>query len=216
MKKIGIYKITSPSGRIYIGQSIDINRRWVSYKKLNCKKQILLFNSLKKYGYENHVFEIVCECNKEELDYLEKHYIELFDCFDTDNGLNLKSGGEKPLMSDSIKKKISDANKGRKFTEEHKTKLSKSHKGYIHTKEQKEKIGLKSLGNKHNLGRVCKTETKEKMRLKALGRKISDEQKEKISNTLKGKGRSEETKEKIRQTMLKRRAAEGLITTIVP
>lgn len=29
---IGIYKITSPSNRIYIGQSIDIEARWKSYK----------------------------------------------------------------------------------------------------------------------------------------------------------------------------------------
>ena len=28
---IGIYKITSPSGKVYIGQSIDIERRWKKY-----------------------------------------------------------------------------------------------------------------------------------------------------------------------------------------
>jgi predicted GIY-YIG superfamily endonuclease len=28
MPKTGIYKITSPSGKIYIGQSIDIEKRW--------------------------------------------------------------------------------------------------------------------------------------------------------------------------------------------
>ena len=34
---IGIYKITSPTKRIYIGQSINIEKRFKSYEKLNCK-----------------------------------------------------------------------------------------------------------------------------------------------------------------------------------
>ena len=47
---IGIYKITSPTKKIYIGQSINIEYRIESYKKLiRCKKQIKLYNSLKKY-----------------------------------------------------------------------------------------------------------------------------------------------------------------------
>ncbi len=31
---IGIYKITNPEGKIYIGQSIDIDRRFKEYKRL--------------------------------------------------------------------------------------------------------------------------------------------------------------------------------------
>lgn len=31
----GIYKIISPTGKIYIGQSIDIEKRWKAYKRLN-------------------------------------------------------------------------------------------------------------------------------------------------------------------------------------
>lgn len=46
---IGIYKITSPSGKIYIGQSINIEKRWEKYQKYieNIKNQIKLYNSLK-------------------------------------------------------------------------------------------------------------------------------------------------------------------------
>lgn len=68
MNKIcGIYKITSPSGRIYIGQSEDINRRFHQYKKLNCKKQWLLYKSFVKYGVDNHIFEIIVECDKKRV-----------------------------------------------------------------------------------------------------------------------------------------------------
>lgn len=47
---VGIYKITNPNGRIYIGQSTDIKFRWGIYRKLKCKDQPSLYNSLKKYG----------------------------------------------------------------------------------------------------------------------------------------------------------------------
>jgi hypothetical protein len=42
MSKIcGIYKITSPSGKVYIGQSVDIKRRFTTYKILNKSKRHL-------------------------------------------------------------------------------------------------------------------------------------------------------------------------------
>lgn len=66
---IGIYKVTNPKGKIYIGQSINIENRFKQYKMID--KSCIgpkLFNSLIKYGYENHIFEIIEECNLEELD----------------------------------------------------------------------------------------------------------------------------------------------------
>jgi len=56
---IGIYKITSPSKKIYIGQSVDIERRFKWHKKHTIKTNGKLSNSFKKYGADNHVFEIV-------------------------------------------------------------------------------------------------------------------------------------------------------------
>lgn len=64
---IGIYKIISPSGKIYIGQSIDIDRRIYDYILLRCKAQTILYNSLKKHGFNNHVFEIIEECDIDKL-----------------------------------------------------------------------------------------------------------------------------------------------------
>ena len=46
---IGIYKITNPKEKVYIGQSIDIEKRWKRYYyTLNCKSQTALYRSLKK------------------------------------------------------------------------------------------------------------------------------------------------------------------------
>ena len=64
---IGIYKITSPTNKIYIGQSINIHQRWKSYHSLNCKQQKILYVSLKKYGVDKHKFEIQEQCIRESL-----------------------------------------------------------------------------------------------------------------------------------------------------
>src|ERR1700761_706423 len=87
-KKVsGIYKITSPSGRIYIGQSINIWLRWKEYCRIGNPsnlKQRLLHRSFQKYGVKGHKFEIICHFdfyNKSLLNELEIHYIRLFCCF---------------------------------------------------------------------------------------------------------------------------------------
>ena len=91
MKEVicGIYKITSPVNKIYVGQSINIYKRWLSYKRLCCKSQRKIYNSLKKHGVQNHKFEIIIECKKEKLNELEKFYIHKHNCLNKDVGLNL-------------------------------------------------------------------------------------------------------------------------------
>lgn len=99
---IGIYKITSPSNKIYIGKSINIERRWIEYKKLqSCKEQRYLYNSLKKHGPENHIFEIIEECNIENLNEREIFWIKKLNCIK--DGLNLTHGGDGGYMSDESK-----------------------------------------------------------------------------------------------------------------
>jgi group I intron endonuclease len=90
---IGIYKITSPTKKIYIGQSKHIEKRLKFYKKLKCENQQLIYNSLKKHGINKHKFEILQECDIEKLDELEIYYIELFQTFKNNYGLNLTKGG---------------------------------------------------------------------------------------------------------------------------
>ena len=54
-----IYRLTSPSGKVYIGQTKNLKARLSCYRTLKCKAQSLLFNSLKKYGFEAHVLTIL-------------------------------------------------------------------------------------------------------------------------------------------------------------
>lgn len=109
--KAGIYKITNPNGKIYIGQSKDVDYRLKRYKELRCKAQVLLFNSFIKYGVDNHAFEILIKGNfdRSELNKLEKQYILEFDSFrgSNINGLNLTTGGDCVEFDNSVKDKMS-------------------------------------------------------------------------------------------------------------
>ena len=85
--KTGIYKITSPTGKIYIGQSVNIHKRFTRYKNLGCVNQPRLYNSFIKYGVENHVFEIIEECLFEEMNIRERYWQEHYDVI-SNKGLN--------------------------------------------------------------------------------------------------------------------------------
>lgn len=111
---IGIYKITSPTGKIYIGSSNNINNRLCSYKNLKCETQTKLFNSIKAHGWDAHKFEILEECNIELLLERELYYGIKFNVLDKKVGLNCrlpKSGDYYTYMSQETKDKISKANK---------------------------------------------------------------------------------------------------------
>lgn len=104
MNKIsGIYKITNPNGKIYIGQSHDIDRRFKMYKRLECKGQKYLYASLVKHGYENHSFEILEQCPAEDMNDLEVKYISYYRATDRELGMNLTSGGKNCLDAEETK-----------------------------------------------------------------------------------------------------------------
>lgn len=87
---IGIYKITNKlSGKTYIGQSNDIERRLKEHKY---KKDIPIELAIQKYGVENFIFEILEECPLNELDEKEKYYINLYNTY-RGNGYNCNEGG---------------------------------------------------------------------------------------------------------------------------
>ena len=121
MKKIGIYKITSPSGRVYIGQSTDIEHRFSRYKILkDCKKQPRLYASFLKYGTEKHKFEIICECDINEVNDKERYNQDLYNSSNK-FGLNIrltKSNDRSGTFTEETKLKMSIAKIGKKRSPE--------------------------------------------------------------------------------------------------
>lgn len=211
-KICGIYKITSPSGKVYIGQSVNIYQRWNrEYKKVRCKSQILLYNSLIKYGVESHKFEIIHVCSEPKLNELEAHYIDLFNSFNNKNGLNLRGGGGVIKVSSESRKKMSDAkigmyigdknpNFGKKHSEETKRKIGLANKGKF-SGEKCYFYGKNFSGeNNPNYGKKLSEEAKIKISIANSGKVPSEETRKKISIANKGKVINEAYRKKISDT----------------
>lgn len=174
---IGIYKITSPSKRVYVGQSVNIEKRFKRYRSHDCKGQVRLYASIKKYGHEKHIFEILCECEVAELNAKERYYQELYSCIGQ-NGLNsriTKDGDRSGYLSPETIAKVVKANTGRKYSPEYAKKMTRL--------RQLEKLNPITI---------------QKMRDAKLGKKLSEEAKRKISIANKGVPKSEEFKAKLR------------------
>ena len=148
MYKIGIYKITSPSNKIYIGQSRNIDKRFLKYKRLICERQVKLYNSFIKYGVNEHIFEIIEECEFEKMNIRERYWQDYFNVIGN-NGLNLclTETSEKPfIFSDETIEKLKA-----KKTSETKNKISESRKGIIFSNETKKRMSEAQKGKKHSL-----------------------------------------------------------------
>ena len=155
---IGIYKVTSPKGKIYIGQSKNVEKRFRYYKSLHCKNQIALYRSFVKHGFENHSFEVIEECDVDLLNERERYWQEYYNVLN--KGLNclLTSTTEKnKIYSKSTIDKMSKSLKGRIITEEWRNNLSKAGTGRVFTKETRQKLTIA------NTGRFYSEETKKKI-----------------------------------------------------
>lgn len=132
----GIYKITSPLGRIYVGKAIDLRKRKRDYKYLKCKTQHFVYNSIMKYGFGNHTFEIIENCSPECLSVREVYYIALLKTnkcrYPNENGMNCTDGGEGSYgykHSEETRLKMSEKQRQLKRSLESNLKRSASLKG---------------------------------------------------------------------------------------
>lgn len=152
---VGIYKITSPTNKIYIGQSKNIEIRFSRYKQKDCKSQTILFNSLNKHGVENHKFEILTLCYEEQLNEFERDFQEAYDVIGK-NGLNCmltKTTNKIGKVSESFRQK----HLGKIITKEAKLKMRNAKLGKELSKEHRLKISLNNKGSR----KVINIETNE-------------------------------------------------------
>lgn len=167
MKYGSIYKITSPSGKVYIGQTKNVKNRKATYKKCRCKKQPKVYNSILKYGWEQHIFEILenIEINNKYFDIInerEIHWIKFYDS--TKTGLNIQFGGCNSPMSEETKIKLrkpkspehvkimrdrmfgNQYTKGQKRSQQTKDKMSLAKQDIFFTEEWRKNMSLARLG----------------------------------------------------------------------
>lgn len=88
----GIYKITNvKNGKVYIGQSVDIEKRWAQHKRaleLGTHHSTKLQNSYNRHLEDSFIYEIVEEVeDKAELNNKEQHYINMYNSIE--NGYNM-------------------------------------------------------------------------------------------------------------------------------
>lgn len=189
---IAIYKITSPSGKVYIGQTCRPKKRITQYRNLQCKGQPGIYRSLLKYGWNQHVFEVIHElpsdCEQSVVNNYEILYYELYLTCGA-SMLNMMGPGIGGKMSEQAKEKIrqkaigrkhkpdtlikiSNISRGKKFSDDHRIKLSKANKG---------KGGRLSFSGKQH-----SEATKIKMKNAQTGKVFSESHRFNISNAQKG------------------------------
>lgn len=206
---IGIYKITSPSGKVYIGQTIDHERRFRHYKLLRCKEQPRLYRSLIKHGVELHKFEFIKECLKDELTTFEREFQLMYNSIGK-NGLNcilVKTNESNGGHSEETKKKISESLKGYKPSQKQIDRLIEYNKTRVISDETRYKLGNGNRGKKPSIEIINKRsnarvglkrteETKKKMSESSKAR-CTDEWKANLSQKLKGRVITDEWRKKL-------------------
>lgn len=126
MRNVFIYLITNPVGKFYVGSTVNLKDRVYRYKTLRVKSQVKIFNSLKKYGWDNHEFKVIHECDIADRNYYESYYGNMYNCIG-ENGLNLslpKINETYICMSDETKRKIGNAHKGKTISDANKKLIS--------------------------------------------------------------------------------------------
>ena len=143
---VGIYKITHrDTGKAYIGQSVDIFKRWKGHSNFAQAKKNwqVIKHALNKHGVAQFTFE----CSKEDLNDREIYWIKHFDTV-SPAGYNLTSGGGGTLNpSEETRKKLSKAAKNRIVTDEARAAMSKAASAKIVSDEHKAAIseGMKKV-----------------------------------------------------------------------
>ena len=168
-----IYKITNTSnGKLYIGKDESSRESYLGSGKL-------IRRAIQKYGEECFEKEVIEEVtNRELLQEREKHWIAYYNSTDRKIGYNISKGGDggdtisNHPDREKIIKKMSEGQKGRVFTEEHRRKLRENH-------------------NSKN------PEVLKKISEALKGRTKSEEHKRKISETLKGRKIPKDIVEKV-------------------
>lgn len=158
-KIVCIYKITSPLGFIYIGQTLDYYKR-VSNHKFNhkwCNTNIA--HSLKEHGVESHKFEIIhvfdADISQDRLDWMETYYVHRY----------IKIGH---TLLNYHKKKCTRV----RITQETKDKISKAQMGEKnHAYGKKMNPKAKAAIAISNTGRVASAETRKKLSIANKGKK---------------------------------------------
>ena len=190
-----VYKITNTvNGKSYIGISIHEPEKRRIKDHLSGHGNQDIADDINIYGKDAFTYEIL-EANvfDELVPDLEVAYIASFNTV-APHGYNQNSGGTHAIPSAETRRKISEAQKGKKLSAEHRRKISEAHKGSTHSEETRCKISEAKKGKPRS------EETRRKLSEANKGKKNgphSAETRRKISEAHRGSPRSAENRRKI-------------------
>ena len=200
-----IYRVLNKiSGKSYIGQTtLDLESRKDQHIKKSKSGSTWIFHkALKSYGSENFEWSILQNCeNKEELNSLEKYWINELKSNYKENGYNMTEGGNGGRNEFAITSN-SKRCKGKSFDELYGLEKSKKIKDKLSIK-LKEKVEINGSMNSHlTFERKSEIGKKANKARSDSGYSHSQETRNKIGDAHRGKTISEEGRKNISQGTL--------------
>lgn len=161
------------SGKVYVGQSRDIRRRWRAHQiglREGAHSNDYLQKAWDKDGESAFEFLVLELCQSELLNEREGHFAALYRSLDRERGYNLETFEDgKKVVSQETRERMAARKRGKP----------------MHPSTQ---VALQAA----NKGREMPKEVREKLRQKNLGKKASPETRRKLSETHKGYSPTEE------------------------
>jgi group I intron endonuclease len=149
-----LYRLTSPSGKSYIGIAKDYRRRWAIHRyRANQNGQGALYAAIRKYKWESFSSEVLVIGSFEYVKEMEVKAIAAFNTYHP-HGYNLTRGGDGVVgrrTPQDVRDKIAAGNRGKTMTAASRKKLSIARKGGTISPEQRIKISIK-------MKQVCNSE----------------------------------------------------------
>lgn len=149
-KRYIVYKYTSPSNKVYIGQTCrSLDRR--AYEGKGYVHSTHFYSAILKYGFKNFKRDILKDnLTLKEANYWEEYYIKYYNSTDREKGYNIQFGGDNrkvseetklkirkymagnnPMKNPEVVKKVAQKNTGRHYSEESNKRKSEAHKKRI-------------------------------------------------------------------------------------
>ena len=208
-QNVVVYKATNVlNGHFYIGYTArGLQAREKAHRQTaNSGQGHRLHRAMRKYGHENILFEVMADFDGDE-DLAKLYECEAIAKYKPE--YNLSYGGEGGSLAEESRKKIGDANRGRKMPPSHGEKRRAFLTGRKHTEETKEKIRAAQKGraptrtgplseavrakisaaNKGQIpwtaGKKHSLQTRARMSAWQIGRKLPEEHRARISEARK-------------------------------
>lgn len=195
--KSGVYAVKLiDDGRIYIGQSVNIDNRLrnhLSSLRHEHHHNKYLQNAFNKYGENSFSFSIIEMVPVKDLDDREKYWISELSSDNPFFGFNLVSGGNSNKTTPQIVRiKISNGLRGRILTYDTRKKISDSRLGMKFSDSHKAAIRKSKTGvNNPGYGKKRTEKTRLLMSIAQKGKVLSAEHRANISKAMKGRSWSE-------------------------